>query len=145
MAYSYNIVQADGSTNVFAVPFNYLTKSDVYVSVNGGQVEGFTWLTDSTIQLPATASSLAGYTIKVYRSTPALAPEVVFTAGGMDPSDLNTQVLQLLYITQEALDAPTQPQAVVVSQLLASLTNLPTTRPPVHGVLWLNGEAICVS
>lgn len=125
MTYSVNTVAADGTTNVFAVPFPYLSKSDVHVYINGGEVFGFTWPTSGTIQLTASAISLAGDTITVKRITQVSTPSVVFSAGGLDPSTLNTQTLQLLYLDQENYDEA----AVLNSRSVALAASDPTVGP----------------
>lgn len=104
MTYSTNTVVADGTTRVFAVPFQYLSKSDVHVYVNGYEVTGFTWPTSGTVQLAQSAASLAGSTVLIKRQTPIAAPTTTFTAGGLDPANLNAAALQLLYLDQEGVD-----------------------------------------
>lgn len=103
MAYSLSAVVAAGDTNVFPVPFPYLSKSHVHVTVDGAEVLP-TWPTGSTVQLPGTGAALTGKRVLVRRITPVSSPEVAFQAGGLDAKDLNRQGLQLLYCTQEAVD-----------------------------------------
>lgn len=102
--YSYVTVTENGSTNIVTVPFPYLNQSDVTVSVGGVTTTAYTWLTSSTLQLTASAASLAGQTVTVQRHTSITAPDVTFQSGSLDPNDLNTDTLQELYANQEATD-----------------------------------------
>ena len=101
-------VTETGSTNIVSVPFPYVSQSNVYVSVNGVQTSAYTWLTSSTIQMTASAASLAGSTITVQRLTAIASAAVTFQAGGLDPTDLNTSAAQVLYSQQEIWDEYTQ-------------------------------------
>ena len=145
MTYSTNTVVASGSTNTFAVPFPYLQESDVHTYVNGVEVTP-TWPTSSTVTLPYSAAALTGDTILIARHTSLAAPDVVFTAGGLDPATLNTMVLQLLYIAQENNDAnQTITSATVATAFTAWFQSLPTTLPPVPGVVWNDNNSIAIS
>lgn len=106
MPYSYAVTTASGSTPNVAVPFSYISKADVHVSLNGVMVADNTlvWLTDSSIQLPSTP--VASTVVKVYRLTNVTSQLVSFTAPAIDdPNDLNLAFTQLLYVCQEAFDA----------------------------------------
>lgn len=105
MAYANSITVASGTTAVVSVPFPYLEQTDVNVAVAGVVVTQslLVWLSGSTIQLPTTPTN--GETVKVYRTTPATLPAVVFSdPGELEGADLNRALLQLLYIAQEAFD-----------------------------------------
>lgn len=144
--YSYNSVAANGSTNTFAIPFPYLEESDIYVSVDGETVTGFTFPTQSTVQLAQTAASLEGNTVLISRKTALSDPVVTFETGGLDPSDLNMQILQLLYITQENYDAVQLNYNSAIQWAIGNLpSQLSTSLPPVAGVLWNNGGSVSVS
>ena len=94
----------NGSTNIVTVPFGYINQSDVVVYLNGTLTTAYTWLTSSTIQFTASASSLNGSTVLVVRNTSLAIPDVTFSAGPLSYADLNTAVLQLLYAVQEVND-----------------------------------------
>jgi len=102
MAYSYITYTANGSQTQFSVPFGYIRKEHVYVSVN--QVsQSYTWVNDSTVQL-ATAPT-AGLKVEVRRSTPADALLVDFVDGSTPvAADFDTSSLQHLYLEQELQD-----------------------------------------
>lgn len=107
MTYSFIEVTGTGSTNVVSVPFPYIDKSHVKVFVDGAERAAgtLTWPSPSTIQLPDTASSLAGRTIRVQRLTPPNAPMVAFKIGALDPDDLDLIAKQFVYRVQEVEDA----------------------------------------
>lgn len=105
MPYSSNTIVASGLTANVSVPFGYIEQSDVNVTLNGTVVPQNTlvWTAPGTILLPSIPT--AGTVIVVSRTTSATALDVQF----QDPSvlqgtDLNTALLQLLYIAQEAYD-----------------------------------------
>lgn len=139
-------IAADGSTNVFALPFPYLDEGDVNVQIGGVPVTGFTFPTNGSVQLPYSAASLAGQTVLIFRSTSIVELLATFAAGGLDPNDLNDGFLQLLYALQELSDA----QGLILGQDTATLADqlpsvLPTSLPPVAGVLWNDGGAVSIS
>lgn len=102
--YSYASVTENGSTNIVTVPFPYINQSDVTVSVGGTPTTAFTWLTAGSLQLTASAASLAGVVVTVQRHTAISSPDITFQSGSLDPNDLNTDTLQELYATQEVAD-----------------------------------------
>lgn len=104
---------ADGSTNVFAVPFGYLEKSHVTVEVDGVAYTDFTWPTTGSVQLAATAGSLSGKVIRIRRRTPVDEPRAVFSAGPLSPEDLNAVNLQQLYAAQENNDIGENQEQVI--------------------------------
>lgn len=137
---------ADGTTNIFNIPFPYLAQTDVYCTINGTPYTSYTYPTASTIQLGIAAAALAGYVIVIYRQTAISAPDVVFQGPSLDPADLNTQVLQLLYAVQEANDAAALYEALTATMVQQEvLSGLPTTQPTLAGVLWDNGGVLSVS
>ena len=92
----------DGSSRNYVVPFKYIEKSHVTVSVNG-TAAAFSWINDSTLQLTSAAAS--GHIVDVRRVTPSNTRLVNFTNGsslGEKELDLNSD--QVLYIIQEAFD-----------------------------------------
>ncbi len=105
MAFSFEVTIASGSTPNVNVPFGYISKSDVHVSLDGVQVDDatLTWLSGSQIQLPSTPAS--GVSVKVYRNTPANSINTQFSNPDvMDAADVNSGLQQLLYVVQEAFD-----------------------------------------
>lgn len=93
----------DGTTGPFSVPFSYLDKAHVGVTVDGVAV-GFSWTTDSAVALDAAAP--AGVLVEIRRTTPREERLVDFTDGSvLLEADLDLGFLQQLYIAQEVLDA----------------------------------------
>lgn len=136
----------DGTTNIFTIPCPYLEETDIYVTIGGVAYTGFTFPTSSTVQLGLTAAALSGQTVVVYRSTAIADADVVFQGPSLDPADLNTAFLQVLYAAQELNDASALYQALTAALIQSEvLTNLPTTLPPVSGVLWNDGGVLSIS
>lgn len=121
MAYSYVAYTGNGSTTQYAVPFGYIRREHVYVSVN--QVnQSFTWVNASLVQLASAPA--AGTRVEVRRSTPAAAPLVDFTDGSTPvAADFDTSNLQHLYIEQEIQDNQQQTVSVDPATGLPSLSN----------------------
>lgn len=104
---SFNRVVFSGSTNVINVPFPYLDKTHVQVTVGGTLLAStaYTWPTDSQIVL--TAGNPAAGTIGVAQRVTPSAALVTFSPGNLDDSDLNVASLQPLYLGEEARDNST--------------------------------------
>lgn len=104
MARSFYTSVATGSSDTVEVPFPYISRDHVHISLDGDLVADntLTWLSAGMIELPITPQ--AGVIIKVYRETPADDPLVQFSPGVLDHRDLNRTILQVLYVAQETLD-----------------------------------------
>lgn len=118
MAYSYVTYTGNGATTQYSVPFPYIRKEHIYVSIN--QVaQTYTWVNNGTVQLATAPAN--GAKVEVRRSTPASAALVDFTDGSTPvAADFDTSNLQHLYLEQELLD--NQGQTVSVNPT----TGLPT-------------------
>lgn len=119
MAYSYVKTISNGTQRNYSVPFPYISKAHVFVFVNGADLgsSNWSWLDDTTIRLDAAAVAKAE--VRVQRLTPAEDPIVTFTTGPKAPSDLNTAILQSLYLMQEAWDLASE-AAIQVGKIDAS-------------------------
>ncbi|MEW6121301.1 MAG: phage tail fiber protein [Pseudomonadota bacterium] len=108
MPYSYSDTVASGdeaARRQIAVPFGFLAKEHITVTLDGETVptSGYTWV--STGLLTLTTAPPVGVTRRVRRFTPRNSTLVSFAQGGPLPSrDLNTANLQSLYISQEIAD-----------------------------------------
>lgn len=104
MAKSFARSVASGLTAVFSVPFPYLDKTHVSVFVDGTLLDpsAYSWPTTASVELTAGAP-VAGAVVERRRITPS---EVLttFTPGNLEAADLNSGVLQPLYLAQEADD-----------------------------------------
>ena len=90
---------ADGISNIYTVPFDYLSRSHVFMKINGVESE-FTWLTAYTVQ-PA-IMPVSGTVIEIYRNTPYEEQFVSWSDGTvLFSADLNAQALQTLFVLQE--------------------------------------------
>lgn len=102
MANSYVTHTGDGATTQFTIPFQYLDKSHIKVTVSGTPTS-FNWINDSLIEIsPAPA---AGAPIKIYRQTSPDARLVDYQAGPFSELELDTDSLQAFYLTQEVADS----------------------------------------
>ena len=107
MAYSYVHHTGDGSTRIFSVPFPFLSRSYIRVSVNQNPVDmaSVEWLSDASLRLPEAPA--AGDVITITRTTDRLHPVTDFRNGStLTEEDLDNQTAQLLHIAQEVYDVP---------------------------------------
>lgn len=122
MAYSYVETTLLSPTTTIAVPFGYLSTSDVQVSVNGVVSWGnsLSWASAGMISWGSTLP--AGTKIRVQRFTSLTPPIANFTPSNITHSELNLAFLHALYLLQEAIDASTDPTAET-NALLTTLKN----------------------
>lgn len=91
----------DGATPNFSVPFGYLDKSHIAVTVDGVATTSYTWLTESQIQITPNAVGI----VEIRRNTPKDIRAVVWAnAANLTETDLNVADLQVFYLVQEAYD-----------------------------------------
>lgn len=89
----------DGETRVFSLPFPYLRREHIKVTVDAVSV-GFTFSSAATVSLAV--PPLTGAEIVIQRITPT-TPLVDFASGGtLTEEDLDTANLQSLYLAEEA-------------------------------------------
>ncbi|MCI4664214.1 MAG: phage tail fiber protein [Neomegalonema sp.] len=102
-SYSFVVYAGDGGTGPFSVAFPYLDQTHVSVSVDGAAA-AHSWPTAGSIELLSPAP--AGALVEIRRVTPRDARLVDFTDGAiLTEADLDTAILQQMYLAQEALDA----------------------------------------
>ena len=106
----------DGTTRQFQIPFPYVKKDHIIVSLNQIANTNFVYINDTTIEFAplnsvatneqeTTGAPKTGVEIIISRETPLLNALVDFVDGStLTASDLDTAVLQLLYGLQEAKD-----------------------------------------
>jgi hypothetical protein len=113
-----DLYEGDGSQTVFALTFPYLSKAEVFVSVNGVNTP-YSWLAGSTASVQLSSAPAVGAIIRVYRSTLAYQPLHVF-AGGVPflPRYIDENNRQLLYSVQEAVNetAGTASNALIIAE-----------------------------
>ena len=102
MAYSRVEYTGDGIQTVYTVPFEYLDRSHVHVTIDS-IVREYEWTETYRINLsPAPAN---GAKILIFRDTPKDHLNVIFTSGStLKSKEINNQALQALFIAQEAFD-----------------------------------------
>jgi len=102
MAYSNVQYAGNGILTDFAVPFGYINKSHIAVTLNG-VVAAFTWASAGIIHL-ASAPAI-GVTVDIRRSTSLATRLVAFQdASVLTASSLNADGTQMFYMAQESLD-----------------------------------------
>ena len=103
MAYSYVTYTGNGSTTQFTVPFGYIRREHVLVTV-AAVAATFTWVNDGLIQM--TTAPANGAAVRVYRVTPLESPLVDFADGAtLVAADLDTNARQSIYTQQELDDS----------------------------------------
>jgi hypothetical protein len=103
MALSYVPYLADGVTDIFNIPFPYISKSHIQVRINGVLDNNVTFLTDATLKTSTMPPD--GVIVEVRRVTPNTALLVDFADGSLlSEDDLDLFALQTLYVMQETQD-----------------------------------------
>lgn len=102
MAFSRITYSGDGSTTVFPVPFDYMSRKHITVLLDG-QDAAFTWKTSNEVALAKTPPS--GSKVLIARSTPIDVPPVDFKEGALiTANDLDVIASYYLFVAQESQD-----------------------------------------
>lgn len=101
MALSYETYTSDGSTDNFAVPFDYIAKAHIFVKKND-VTEPFTWVSSSLINI--TDGVINGDVIEVRRTTPSTPLFNSSDGSVLTNSNLQTLGRQAIFLTQENQD-----------------------------------------
>lgn len=104
MTFALERIEYSGGFQPLPVPFPYIDREHVTVSVNGGAFSEYTWLNDQMIvpymEIPA------GAIVEVKRTTPNIERIVDFQDSSMlSEIDLDLDSTQLFYLIQESSDA----------------------------------------
>lgn len=94
----------DGSTKIFSVPFPYLDKAHVRITIGGVLKEtGISWNTEASVELNAAPANDA--VVDIRRVTPVNVPIVDFTDGSvLTERNLDTLARWLQYVSEENRD-----------------------------------------
>lgn len=131
---------ADGTANTFTIPFPYLDREHIVVSVNGVQATNIVFLSDSQVQIAPTPS--AGQKVRIARYTPYNTPVAEFRDGGVTRAqDLNANSTQSLYVIQEIRDRLALVEGTEISSPTGGDVELPEpdeayVLPVYTGELW---------
>jgi hypothetical protein len=102
MPYSYAVYTGNGVTTQFTVPFPYIRREHVVVSLDYVSTT-FTWINNTTVEVSPAPTN--GERVEVRRVTPVNNPLVDFTDGStLVAADLDINALQQTYINQEQDD-----------------------------------------
>lgn len=100
---------ADGSTQEYSIPFDYVARDDVVVKVAGAN-SAFSFINDTSIILNTTPAS--GELVVIKRQTPT-SPLVDFTDGStLYEADLDLSARQARFLAEEAIDQANQTIAI---------------------------------
>ena len=90
-----------GAQSSFAVPFDYLSKEHVKVTLDGVATTSFSFTSTSVIQMDTAPTG----ELRIYRDTPSEVSLVTWTDGSiLIDDDLNLGNLQTLFVTEELRD-----------------------------------------
>jgi hypothetical protein len=109
MALSFVQYTGDGSNRNFGVPFPYIKRDHISVTVNGTAV-AYAWLTTSTIQTATTPAN--GAVVEVRRQTPQTRLVDFVDGSTLSESDLDLASIQTLYLAQELGDAAVEAKEI---------------------------------
>ncbi|MBB4345208.1 phage tail fiber domain-containing protein [Rhizobium leguminosarum] len=102
MALAYAQSLGDGVTTIFTVPFPYISKTHVQVTVDGVAV-AYTWLSPTSVQI--TPAPAVDKIVDRRRVTPRDTLLVDFVDGStLVESELDLSALQVFYLAQESFD-----------------------------------------
>jgi len=102
MAYSFVNYTGNGSTTSYSIPFTFIERDNVAVTVDGVSTP-FSWVSDGQISISPAPS--AATTIRIYRTTERDVRLVDFSDGAtLNAENLDTADLQNFYLAQETLD-----------------------------------------
>ena len=102
MSFSYVTYTGNGATQSYAVPFGFLDRDHVSVTLDGTPTTAFTWVNDGQITFNSAPAS--GVAIKIARDTPNTILVTISPKGRVQSADINTVFTQARYIAEEAYD-----------------------------------------
>lgn len=139
----------NNSTMIYSVPFEYLSRSHVIITINGAETE-YTWITSHVIGFREPPE--AGAKITIQRQTPQNEPWVVWRDGSvMIADELNAQTLQTLFVLQENMFRLTTLEGLYdgITKTVASqedLVNLGAYSPIPFGGIYVDDEGVlCIT
>ena len=109
-----------GTPTPYTIPFEYLSKSHVHVTINGQETKDYTYTTAHTITFDPQPKALSSITIK--RITPYDKPFITWQDGSLlIADDLNAADMQNIFIMQENLTRLTQIEQNIQNTLATAL------------------------
>lgn len=122
---------ADGTTVNYAVPFPYLEKDDVSITLNDVLTTAYSWITDSTIQFAAAPT--AAVAIRISRTTDIDEPKVDYADGStITERDLDKSARQEIYAIQE-LQNEIDALKAIIENITTVAGNLPAVDASKNG------------
>lgn len=119
------IYSTTGTQTLYGVPFPYIDKAHVFVTLNGVALTGYTWETSGSIRF----TSAPNGSLRIYRSTPEAALTSYQAGSTLTSDELETDSLQALYRAEELQD-----QVDLSLKIAPGVTGFdPTVPTPVGG------------
>jgi hypothetical protein len=104
MAYSYAVHTGNGSNRLFSIPFPYLDKAHISVTVDGNLTTAFTWVSASQILM--NSAPAGGVSVRISRDSSRNQRLTNFQdAQVLTEAQLDFDANQLFYVAQEAFDS----------------------------------------
>jgi hypothetical protein len=129
MATTQNTYTGNGSTTNYSFTFPYLETTDIKVSLNGVLTTAYTLANATTVAFNTAPAN--GAAIRIYRVTGNDSPKATFYPGSAIRSqDLNDNVTQILYSTQENTNYGVQDAGNVTLNALYTFTYSPSGPTP---------------
>lgn len=131
MATTQNTYTGNGSTTNYSFTFPYLETTDIKVSLDGVLTTAYTLANATTVAF--TSAPANGAAIRIYRVTGNDSPKATFYPGSAIRSqDLNDNVTQILYATQENSNYSIQDSGSVTLNSLYTFTYSPSGPSPTQ-------------
>lgn len=134
---------------IYSIPFDYLSKAHVKVTVNGREID-YAWITAYSVRL--TTPPALGTKVVIHRETPHDELWVVWKDGSVMVADeLNAQNMQTLFILQENMS-----RLAVVEKACENIPDIPVGQtgtpdysagcPVPFGAFYINDEGgLCLT
>lgn len=105
MALSWEEASATAGQSTVAVNIAYLDKTDIHLEINDVEVNGFTWASDTLINIPSTITIAEGDKLSIIRKTDRTALRLLFSEGAaFTRGNIDEQNDQFLYLAQELVE-----------------------------------------
>ncbi|MBF0621171.1 MAG: hypothetical protein HQL54_04525 [Magnetococcales bacterium] len=117
MAHAYVEYRANGATTDFQIPFPFLSRDHISVTIDEIVTSDFEWLDDATIRLITLPNN--GKTIRIQRLTSTNSRMVAYQTGAdLNQDLLNTDSQQAFYLAQEAIDHASERMTQITSSAI---------------------------
>lgn len=113
---TFNEYVGDGSSVLYPFTFEYMSKDDVYVTLNGKNTTDWSFANDTTVEM--NTAPAGGVQIRIYRDTDlSVVPARFYPGSAIRAQDLNENFEQVLFIAQETKDFAENTDAASIQAL----------------------------